>query len=278
MTKQIENDRKRKTRFIPASAGAALLLTCLSALAQSRPADEDDGDKLHLTLGAGVISIPKYPGASERETKVLPLINARYGRYFVGGVPGAGVPLGVGVNLVEDSGWRLGAVLGPDLITPRKASDAPRLTGLGDIPSTTHVGLFGSYSQDWWSMRSSIVTDAGGKHEGTTANIELEGKYVLSERITLSAGPGLTWADKRYTQTFFGVNATQAANSGLSPYNANGGLNALKFSLGVDYRIDPHWFISARASIESLRGDARGSPITSQTSPHIIAVFSGYHF
>jgi hypothetical protein len=48
--------------------------------------------------------------------------------------------------------------------------------------------------------------------------------------------------------------------------------------VGLDYRIDRHWFIDARASILSLRGDARDSPITSRATPHTIGLFGGYRF
>ncbi len=274
----LEKRRRNENRWIQASAGAAFFLTCLSATAQVRPADDDDGDHWQLAVGAGVISLPKYPGSSARETRALPLLSARYGRYFVGGVPGTGVPLGAGLDFLEDTHWRLGVVLGPDLRKPRKASDDPRLKGLGDIDSTTHLALFSSYSQSWWSLRGNVVSDVGGKHEGTTASLELEGRYPLTERLFLSAGPGLRWSDKRYTQAFFGVDATQATDSGLARYEANAGLNALTFSLGLEYRIDPHWFINSRASIESLRGDARHSPITSDASPHSVGVFGGYRF
>jgi outer membrane protein len=277
MTDSTVKGRQRTNRWRLASAGASLLLTGLGATAQERPADAG-GDTLQLTLGAGVVSVPKYPGSSDRETRALPLINLRYGRYFLGGAPGTGVPLGLGVDLVEDPNWRLGVVLGPDLRKPRKASDDARLTGLGDIDATTHLGLFGGYSERWWSLRGNVLSDVGGNHEGTTASLDLEGRYPLGDRVVLSAGPGLTWADKRYTQTFFGVDATQAANSGLAPYQASAGVSSVKFSLGVEYRIDTHWFVSARASIESLRGDARSSPITTQTSPHTIGVFGGYRF
>jgi outer membrane protein len=259
------------------STAAALALTCFSAAAQDRPTPDDEGTP-QLALGLGVVSGPKYPGSSVRETRALPLISARYGRFFIGGAPETGVPLGVGANLFEDSNWRLGVVVGRDLKSPRKASDDPRLTGLGDIASTTHLGVFGSYTQDGWSLRGNVLSDVGGEHEGTTANLELVGKYQLTDQLSLSAGPGLAWANKRYTQTFFGVDATQAANSGLTPYDANSGLNSVKFSLGLEYRIDRHWFVSALASVESLRGDARSSPITSDTSPHTIGVFAGYRF
>jgi outer membrane protein len=265
-------------RWRLASTGAALLLTGLTAAAQDRRADDHGGNQLQLVVGLGAMSAPKYPGSDLRETRALPLISARYGRYFFGGAPGTGVPLGLGVDLVENSPWRFGLVLGPDIRKPRRESDAPQLKGLGDIAATPHAGLFGGYTQGGWILRGNVVTDAGGKHEGTTAGLELEGRYRYTDSLLLSAGPGLSWADQRHTQTYYGINATQAASSGLPRYDVKAGVNAWKFTMGIEYRIDARWFITGRATVERLRGDAKASPITLQSSPYSIGVFSGYRY
>jgi MipA family protein len=249
------------------------------ALAQPVPPEEaDQADSWKFGIGAGVMSGPRYPGSSERKTTALPLLSASYGRYFIGGLPGAGVPAGLGVNLVNRSDWKFGVGLGVDLTKPRKESDDARLTGLGDISGTPHGTVFGSYSHDWFKIRGNVITDIGGKHEGTQASLDFEGKYQVTPAFSLSAGPGLTWADKRYTQTFFGVDQTQSLNSGLAPYTAGAGLNMLRFSVGAEYALSRSWFVGARASLGTLRGDARDSPITASKSQNTFGLFGAYHF
>jgi outer membrane protein len=252
------------------------LLTALPAGAQERPSDESDS--WQFTLGAGAISRPKFPGSSSRETLGIPLVNASYGRYFLGGAPGTGLPFGLGARLVNTPEWQFGVVLGPDIRKPRKESDDARLKGLGDISSTAHAGLFGGYRHGWFGVRGNVITDAGGKHEGTLASLEFEARYELLPGLSVSAGPGLTWADRKYTQTFFGIDAAQSANSGRSEYSAQAGVNSLRFSVGADYHIDSHWFVGGRVEAARLHGDARNSPITESASQNSYSIFSGYRF
>ena len=208
----------------------------------------------------------------------MPLVSVSYGRFFFGGIPGGGIPAGLGVNLVDSGDWKFGVGLGYDLRSPRKESDDARLTGLGDIAKTPHATLFGSYGHDWYKVRANVVTDIGGKHEGTQASLEFEGKYHLSPQFALSAGPGLTWADKKYTQTFFGVTSAQSATSGLAPHSATSGLNSLQFSIGAEYAYSRDVLFGARASFGTLRRDARSSPITSSTSQNTLGLFGIYRF
>jgi outer membrane protein len=208
----------------------------------------------------------------------LPLLSASYGRYFIGGLPGAGIPAGIGVNLIDRSDWKFGLGLGIDIDKPRRESDDPHLKGLGDVQGTPHGAMFGSYSHDWFKVRGNVITDIGGKHEGTQASLDVEGKYQVTPRFGVSAGPGLTWADKKYTQTFFGINQTQSLASVLAPYDAGAGLNTLRFSVGAEYALSRSWFVGARASLGTLRGDARNSPITESKAQNTFGLFGIYHF
>lgn len=260
--------------------GMAMVLTGTLAArsATAQPVVAEEADSWKFGIGVGVLSEPRYPGSSTRKTAVLPLLSASYGRYFIGGMPGAGIPVGVGVNLVDQSDWKFGVGVGYDVSKPRKESDDARLKGLGDVSRTPHGAIFGSYTRDWFKVRGNVVTDIGGKHEGTQASLDLEGTYQLTPALSLSAGPGLTWADKKYSQTFFGVDASQSAKSGLTPYTAGSGLNTLRLSVGAEYAFSRDWFIGARISAGTLRGDARNSPITASKSQNTFGLFGVYHF
>lgn len=272
---------KRLDRLASSSLVLPLALVAASAAQQADAqaiGAPEEADSWRYVIGAGVISKPAYPGASKRKTEVLPLLSASYGRYFIGGLPGAGIPAGLGVNIVNTPAWKFGVALGIDFQKPRKESDDSRLKGLGDVSSTPRGALFASYTHDWLKVRGNVVTDIGGKHQGTLASLDLEANYEVTPKLTLLAGPGVTWADKKYSQTFFGIDTAQSARSGLAPYTAKAGLNSLRFSIGGDYDITPKWFVGLRATPGKLRGDARRSPITSNTSQNTFVLFSGYHF
>ncbi|MEO5796846.1 MAG: MipA/OmpV family protein [Rhodoferax sp.] len=246
-----------------------------SALAQDAP---NLSDSWKFSAGLGLISQPKYPGSGDSKTSVLPILGANYGRYFIGGVPGAGVPAGIGAYLVQDAHWRLGVGLGGNLDKPRKESDSPRLAGLGDIDATALGTVFASYSDAWWKVGGNVLTDIGGKNQGTRVSVDFEARYSPMPKLMLTAGPGLTWADGKYTQTFFGVDAAQSARSGLARYTAKAGLNTVSFNLGANYQLTQQWGLGARFTASSLRGDAADSPVTEEKSQNSFGVFANYRF
>ncbi len=112
------------------------------------------------------------------------------------------------------------------------------------------------------------------KKQGTVVSLEVEACYHPTDRLTLSAGPGITWAKSRYMQSFFGVDAEQSAPSGLPAFDAKSGISNVRVSVGANYRFDPHWSVGARF----FRGDAADSPITEKASKNITRVFVVYRF
>ncbi|MDR3673285.1 MAG: MipA/OmpV family protein [Holophaga sp.] len=207
-----------------------------------------------------------------------PMFSADYRRFFLGGAPGAGLPAGAGAYLVQDGSWRLGLGVGANLRAPRRESDDPHLHGLGDVDGTEFGSLFGSYSRPWLSARAGVVTDIGSQHQGTRLALDLDGRFSPVHGLTLSAGPGLSWANRQYTRTFFGIDAGQSARSGLPAHAAGSGINLVRFSLGADYRFTPAWSAGLHLTAASLRGDAADSPISERRSQNTYGLFGSYHF
>src|SRR3984893_3656233 len=201
----------RIVRFHITFASACLYFALGAENANTDPED----DSWRFALGGGVVSTPKFPGSKDFKTEAVPVMGVTYGRFFVGGVPGSGTPAGVGVNLYQDSRWRLGAALSADIFSPRKESDDSHLRGLGDINRTARAGVFASYTYDWLSIRANVASDILNKKQGTTAGLEVEASYHPTNQLTLTAGPGITWADRQYMKTFFGDDAEQRGRSGL---------------------------------------------------------------
>jgi outer membrane protein len=247
-------------------------------LARADEAAAPSDNAWHFTVGLGAASQPRYPGSAERKSSGFPVLSATYGRYFIGGVPGAGVPAGIGAYLVQNDHWRVGVGLGGSFEKPRQETDSPRLRGLGDIDRTALGAVFASYSDTWWTLRGNVLTDIGGKQQGTRLSLGAEARYPVSDTITLSAGPNVTWADAKYTQTFFGVDAAQSARSGLAVRTAKAGLNSVGFSVGANVRLSSNWGVGVFASTNRLRGDAADSPVTEKVSQSQAGLFAAYTF
>jgi outer membrane protein len=228
--------------------------------------------------GIAAISQPKFPGSGGMKTRALPVVSLEYGRYFLGGVPGAGIPAGLGAFLFRDAHWGIGVGIGADLTRPRSESDSARLRGLGDVDSTPIGALFAGYQDSRFAARTGVVSDVGGKGEGTRVTLDLEARFRPMDKLLLSAGPGLTWADASYQRTFFGIDAQQSANSGRAPYTANRGINSLRFTVGADYLLSAKYALGVRLGTNLLQGDAASSPITEKKNQNVIAVFGTCRF
>jgi outer membrane protein len=213
---------------------------------------EPGAPRLRVAVGAGFGVTPRFEGSDHYRPRIAPAVHLAYGPVFFG----IG---GLGVNLYRDPRWRFGANV--SLGGRRKESDDPRLQGLGDVDRTVLAGLFAVYSGRSVLARAHVATDIGGKGHGTVVRLDVFGRFPGGERLAFFAGPGLTWADRRHMQTFFGVSADQAARSGLREFTANAGVDSLRLSAGAAYRAAPRWRVIGIYSLARLQGDAAASPI-----------------
>ncbi|MGF6917244.1 MipA/OmpV family protein [Paraburkholderia sp. 40] len=283
-----------KPRMLKVLAGAGLSLFAVTAMADDTlglseslfsigapevtQAPGASASPWRFAVGAGVVNMPKFPGASGTKWEVVPSVSVNYDRFFIGANPDAGSVLSLGAYLYRDSNWRVGAAVTYDFIEPRSESDDSRLHGLGDVKRTAHAELFGVYTWDFVTARASVLTDIAGNDRGTVATFDLLGRYQPIPQLTLSAGPGLTWGSDKYNETYFGVNSGQSARSGLPTYSASSGVNQLRFSVNGAYRIATRWNVGASVSFAWLRGDATDSPITEKTSQITYGLFANYLF
>ncbi|MGF6768038.1 outer membrane protein [Paraburkholderia sp. GAS199] len=250
--------------------------TTPAVVASSAAQVTDDGWR--YSLGLGVFETPRYPGASVTRFQPAPIVGVGYGRFFFGSVADANVPFGLGAFLYRDNHFRLGIALSYDLVKPRKASDDVHLSGLPDIDGTAHATLFASYNLDWLSVVGAVSQDIAGKHEGTTASLDLMGKYSPVNRLTLTAGPGITWGSAQYNQTFFGVNAGDSVRSELPAYSPGSGIAAVRVTAGASYALNKHWNLGARVVASRLPGVVGNSPVVEKKTQMTYGVIANYVF
>lgn len=261
----------------PTHAKLLLAWSCIGLTIASHAQGVDD-EAWHFSVGMGVMSQAKYPGSSETRTGAMPTFSASHGRWQIGAIPGAGVPLGVNYTLVQDGPWRLGVGVGTGLGSSRGANDGSSFAKLGSIEQTTWGSVSGSYTLGAVAASASIVSDAGGHQQGTRAMLDVMYRSRLTDRLSLSMGPGLTWMDRRYANTYYGVSAEQSANTGYATYKAGTGLNALRLSVGADYQLTREWGLSAKLGLTQLQGDAASSPTVDKKNQTSYGLFAHYRF
>jgi outer membrane protein len=246
-----------------------------NAMDVPRPAGNWD-----VTLGLVVLDGEKFPGSSKRKLHVYPLGEIVYkDRFFFKGdsIPGATIR-GLGAYLFKDTHWGITASIAPDF-TERREQDDVRLRGLGNVAMTMRGALAASYSQDWWRISAGITQDLSSrKKEGLKGGFDFAATYHATDRITLDAGPGITFANAENTRAFFGVTPLQSARSGYAIYNPKGGPQSVRFSVGMNYRVGGGWFAGAFASESRLLGDAAKSPFIEKKQEFSVGTYIGHHF
>ncbi len=236
--------------------------------------DDEFIREFHGIAGLGAGAEPKYLGSKDTKGQVFPVGQVTYDRYFIGGPVG----LGVGAYLYKDDRFEFGVGLSQQLGTQRKESDDAHLKGLGDIKATQRFAVFGAYKYAWLTVKTSLLSDIGGKHQGLQATIGAEAKYRPIPRLQLTAGPKVTYGNTQYMKTFYGVTPQQSVNSGLAEFAPKSGVTSTALELGAVYQIDKSWLIGSRASFGHLGGDSGKSPITEKKAVNFAGVYFAYKF
>lgn len=183
-----------------------------------------------LSVGAATLFTPAYQGSDNYTVMAVPDLRLKYkDRFF------ASVSQGVGYNVLTrvsgQDGWKVGPIAkfdfgrdedgqGPFIIV----GDTDDLIGMGEIDETVELGGFVDYQWQMLQTRLEVRQGFGG-HKGVVAELNLNYQGRLGDGY-YAFGPRITWASEDYNQTYFGVNATQAAATGLAQYNAGNGVTS----------------------------------------------------
>lgn len=271
-----------------ALTGAYTLMASAAFAADGvKPAKKD----LQINVGAGAMASPAFLGSKDYQLSTVPFISVTYKDQFF-----ASIPTGIGYNAIRSSGWRAGPIARfafareeANGANPFQVAGAETnaLQGLGDVDSTLELGAFAEYTWKEWSAKVEARQGVGG-HEGFITDLSANYQKVIpaafsaqGSPLIVSVGPRATLVDSNYNQAYFGVNATQSANSGLSHYNAGAGL--LSYGLGATaiYPISDKVTATSFAAYDRVAGDAGDSPLVQQRGSEnqaTVGVFLTYAF
>ncbi|BCF92644.1 MULTISPECIES: MipA/OmpV family protein [Paraburkholderia] len=228
-----------------------------------------------VRIGIGSTFEPRYDGSDRYHTLIGPSTDIRYKDLAF-----LSTGEGLGVNVLQGPNWRVSISAVYDL--GRRAHDDPsRLDGLGNINPAPEAKLAGEYviSKEFPLVFRGAVTRSFGGSNGWVADL---GAYMplpgSSESFFWFAGPSVTFADSKYMNSWFGVNAMQAANSRYSQYDASAGLKSAGFGVTMIWFVNKHWFVTADGALKRLLGSAANSPITQTKTGGVCDVSINYQF
>lgn len=216
----------------------------------------DDG--WSLGLGLGVEYESAYEGSDEFGFEIQPAGGLQWRKgdniFFFAGEA-------LGWRGVRADTWLLEALVGFDEGREESDSDDGRLDGLGDQDEGTELVLQArrAFDSNWrYWLVGRVVTSGDG-------NLGLFGMGRRFGNQIDGTGSELNFVavvhDSEYANKGFGINASQAAASGLEETKLSGGLR----SFGIDYNyrhyINKNWQIYGEALYEYFDSEVRDSPI-----------------
>lgn len=273
-----------KNIFISLLAGAAILP--VPAYAQNSDETEDQGQNQgwQVSLSAGAVYNPIYLGDDDYQISVFPNLTVQYDDLLTASIQG------IEVNAINSDGFKAGPVARFNFGRDEDGGNplglgggTDDLIGLGDVDFTVELGGFAEYSVGNFSAKVELRQGVNG-HEGFVGDAEL--KYgstfdAFGRTGFFSLGPEMAFGDKKFNSAFFDVNAAQSIASGLSQYDAGGGINSYGFHGSVVVPISDRFSVIGFAGYDQLSGDIADSSLVQERGSEdqaIAGIMLNYRF
>lgn len=231
-----------------------------------------DGEVRHrewaLSIGINAGVSPDYEGSDNYHFNYGPHLSASWRDiiFYKGKT--------LGVNLIREEDIRAGIILTQS--SGRNEDDNDKLEGLGDVDGSREIGAFLTYRRKPWRFRTELRRDISSGHDGTLLKLSGGSTLPLTKSL-VSFELGTTWASDNYMDSFFSVDASQSASSGLPQHNAGAGIKDVSFRITSGYRITRHWRIGGAIEYKRLVSDAADSPIVSDKNQFLAGFNISYH-
>lgn len=202
-----------------------------------------------IDFGGGFIYGPAFLGSKDYELSLVPDIKIAYGNNF-----SASVYEGLRYNFINVDGIQVG-VLGKESFERRQngrnffkviGKNTKALIGLGNVSSSFELGLYGSYKIDAYETKLELLQGVTGKNE-LIGNISVARSQDIHELLNLkyplilNTGLSSSFANSKYTNEYFGVNALQSLRSGLNQYTGKSGF--------ISYGLDNNFILPINRSL-----------------------------
>jgi len=270
------------THAVPLSRAAIAAITTVAGLAISPSAYAQAFDAVRLygaapardggNVGLALINGRKYAGSDERRTMLLPGLDYVWSNGWF-----AGTANGVGYNFSSQPFMSYGLRLTADL--GRSESRSRFLQGMGNVNAAAEVGGFLNFSLNReMVLTSSLRYGAGVDRNGLLLDLGAVYSTEIAPRWRLGLGAATTYADANYQQSYFGVTARQAINSGYPTYTPGAGLRDLRLNVSLAHGFSQRVGVFAALSAGRLLGDAKASPLTREASSVSLVAAVTYAF
>lgn len=257
------------------AASALLVLAPVSAQAGDGLFDWIHGD-WYLTVGATGLVAPDFEGGKTYLFSAQPIISlGKVGpeARFVSRNDN------ISFSLYDSGGVRAG--LTGKIIWGRDGGDADALEHLDPVRFGGEIGGFAEvYPTDWLRVRAELRQGIRS-HHGVVADVTADAFQDVTPDVRISGGPRVSFASSDYFDAFYGVNATEAAASGLGEYHPGGGLKSVGVGGAITWKTTDRVTTSLFGEYSRLMGPAADSSLVKERgSPNqfTVGVSASYRF
>lgn len=252
---------------------AAIMLAILpaNAFAQNAPEDTFAGHDIFFTITGGVISAPSFLGSNETSTYAIPNVSVAIGDRL-----NISLLDGVSYDVYKDDNLTAGVALTYDFgreDTPSKhdlllsSVAKSEIAGLGDIEETAEIGGYLAYTFGNLQANLAIRKGVDGGHDGIAGDVDITYNApveILGMQSVISFGPTASFSDDSYASTYFDVSAAQSVASGISEYDADGGIMSYGLHASAFVPLNQNVSLVGFAEFDKLSGDVRDSSIVQE--------------
>ncbi|MGJ3647730.1 MipA/OmpV family protein [Sphingomonas sp. GlSt437] len=214
---------------------------------------------ISLSVGAGVIVYPAFPGSAKYKALPIPAVQASYHD-----IVSISFPDILRVNAVKLADPKVKAVEFGPLLRYRFGrnikDDRAYLQGLANRGDALEIGGYLAIAPTRTLRLQVDAAQATSTQLGFSATGSLAYSRPLARAI-VSLGPTVTIVDNRYAAAYYGVSLAEASRSRFKAFAAKGGFERAGFNATVVVPVSRRWSIVTNADYGHLLGDAANSPI-----------------
>ena len=255
-----------------------ILAPCAAFAQDSEDKDAEEESDWEVLLAAGLGVMPTYEGSVDYALMPVPYAYVNWRDFLILG------PRGLTANLYKREDFTAGVALtfssgrdeeGSTFFGSQGNDD---LLGMGDIGAAAGAKVFATYDFPRFTLDTSLTRYLGRDNDGYLAELEINRTFVIEKILRITPSIELSYADKDYMQTFFGVSPAQAISSRFGPYSAGAGIKDVSLGLNVMQMLSRNWFIFLSGKAKFLIGDAEDSPISRSNINGRLIISLGYRF
>lgn len=231
------------------------------ALGIAAPAQADSD---HVTLGASAAMAPRFQGSDKYRVQPLPVVDVQWGRFF------ARTGDGIGLTIVRTDTFTAGASV--TWMQGYDDDDVP--PGIRGVDDALGGRVFVSARYEGAVATLSATQALTETDRGLSANLNLAYPIRATGRLTVTPSLGTTWASGKYARSYFGVDPSESAASGLAAYEPSSGFTDVTLRIGVKYRVTDSFSVLGSLGLVRLLDVGADSPLVERkTQP--TAMFGG---